>query len=707
MDCLYFHTPVVTLLVLLQAATAWGRMVTCAADITKAAAAMETNVSFSVTATVTCSPYFARLGITDETGSTTLTDFHHNRFDGIHAGDRISATGFTKISTNSLIPTAYCEQIAVLSHGDPPKPTDVTADDYHSGKFDHAYVRICGVVRDVFTDEIDPDWIFLVIGTKQGSVSAALNIMRTDASDLSGVEGSDVAVSGICALMRVDRRSGSRHVLRRVLEIPDRASIEMRRPPPKDPFEAPGIETTRSMSPEEISATGRRRATGKVIAAWGDCHILVSTPADVLRCDLKGNALPSIGKCIDVVGLPMTDLFRVNLSRAIWRDAKTRFDPADERPENISAERLFTDENGKPKIQTKYHGRTITMKGIVRSMPTEGSYEHRMYLESGRFTIPVDASAVPEKVKSISIGCEIAVTGICVTEIDNWAPHSPFPHIREVFIVPRTSTDIVVLRHPPWWTPQRLLVILASLLFVLLVILIWNLLLRRLAERRGKELAEEHIARAETDLKVMERTRLAVELHDSVAQNLTGVAMELETARQFQKGAHPELLSHLNIAWRTLKSCRDELRNCLWDLRSQALEESNMETAVRRTLTPHVKGVTLVIRFNVPRAIISDNTAHALLRIIRELVLNSIRHGKAKTIHIAGCIEADALKFSVKDDGCGFDPKTCPGVDDGHYGLQGIRERIRQLGGKMAIESGKEKGTKVSITIHMRRPLEI
>ena len=359
------------------------------------------------------------------------------------------------------------------------------------------------------------------------------------------------------------------------------------------------------------------------------------------------------------------------------------------------------DESGKPAVQTRFHGRLIKVRGIVRSLPASGNPEKRIHIEFGMFSLPIDVSATMPLREDLVIGCEISVVGICVARTDSWSPHSPFPHIREVFLVPRSAADITVLRHPPWWTPQRLFVVLASLLFLLLVILIWSLSLRRIAERRGRQLAEEHIARAETDLKVMERTRLAVELHDSVAQNLTGVAMELETARQFQEGAHRELTSHLNIAWRTLKSCRDELRNCLWDLRSQALEETDMETAIRRTLTPHIKGISLMIRFKVPRTIISDNTTHALLRIIRELVLNGIRHGKATTVHIAGGIEDNALKFSVKDDGCGFDPGKCPGVEDGHYGLQGIRERIRQLGGKISIESGKGKGTKVILEIHM------
>ena len=688
------------LLFLSPAATGWSRTVTCAADIAKASVLMETNVAYRVTATVTCILQNAILGITDESGVATLTDFHHNRFDGIRAGDRITASGFTKISTNSLIPTAYCEKISVLSHGTPPKPIDVTADDFHSGRFDHAYIRIRGVVRVVFLDEIDPSWIYIVIGSGRGSVSTALNISQTDRSDLTDIEGSEVAISGICRRLRGERRSGSRHMLRRILGIPNMAGIEMLHPPPNDPFDAPGIESTRNMSPEELSATGMRSACGKVLAVWSPNHLLLTTPqGGVLRCDIKGGVMPKCDESVDVAGLPTTDLFRINLARAIWRKSAKTAKPSAEKPERITAEQLFTDENGKPMIQTKYHGRRITVSGIVRSMPTEGSPEGRIYLESGRFTLPIDVSTVPGVLKTLSLGCEIAVTGICVTETDAWSPYASFPHIRDVFLVPQTETGIAILRQPSWWTPQRLLAAIAALLALMLGTLVWNISLHRLAERRGKELAEESIARAETDMKVLERTRLAVELHDSVAQNLTGVAMELEAARQYQNGAPTELLNHMGIAWRTLKSCRDELRNCLWDLRNNALEETDMESAIRKTLLPHVKGVDLAIRFKVPRQMLSDNTTHAMLRIIRELALNGIRHGGAKTIRIAGGIDGNTLEFSVRDDGCGFDPENCPGVDDGHFGLQGIRERVAQFGGTMSVSSEPGKGTKTTITI--------
>jgi signal transduction histidine kinase len=101
----------------------------------------------------------------------------------------------------------------------------------------------------------------------------------------------------------------------------------------------------------------------------------------------------------------------------------------------------------------------------------------------------------------------------------------------------------------------------------------------------------------------------------------------------------------------------------------------------------------------VSRERLSDNTAHGILRIIRELASNAVRHGGATEIRIAGSIEKDRLLFSVSDNGCGFDPENHPGVADGHYGLQGIQDRIDGFEGEMAIKSTVGEGTKATISI--------
>ena len=124
-----------------------------------------------------------------------------------------------------------------------------------------------------------------------------------------------------------------------------------------------------------------------------------------------------------------------------------------------------------------------------------------------------------------------------------------------------------------------------------------------------------------------------------------------------------------------------------------------MNEAIRLTLRPTIGKADLHVRFNVPRARFTDNTAHAILRIIRELAANAVRHGKATEIRVAGGIDNAILMFSVRDNGCGFDPDACPGILDGHFGLQGVRERVASLEGDIRFESAPGEGTRVSVSV--------
>ena len=265
-----------------------------------------------------------------------------------------------------------------------------------------------------------------------------------------------------------------------------------------------------------------------------------------------------------------------------------------------------------------------------------------------------------------------------------------YPVFLRFTLYPHDAEDIQVLASPPWWTPFRLLMLVLVFAVLLAGSSAWSIALNRKAERRGRELYEERASHAIAEKKVEERTRLAVELHDSISQTLTGVAMQLE-------------VGNIETAQTMLTSCRNDLRVCLWDLRSRTFEEKDMTEAIERTLEPHSVGAKISVRFNVPRVWLSDSETHTILHIIRELVVNAIRHGHATEVKVAGEYHGNTISFSVRDNGCGFSQGNAPGPEQGHFGLLGIRERLKEFSGSFNIESAPGKGTKATVKLTIER----
>ena len=614
-------------------------------------------------------------------------------------GDMLRIKGVTEMSHFPQA-GAFFKEIKLISRGTAEAARPSTVGEILSGRLDCRLVSAVATIRDVFPCELNPQWTILVLAGNGNLLYASVPTHDDDNVRLEALIGSTVSAVGVTVPSDLSNRSQ----IGRTFKIADLNEITVVRRPDAAAERPPDIREIRNLRPEEIAALGRHRTVGRVLAVWGGNQAIISDDTGlVTRVAFAKAKLPPCGDRVEIQGFPESDFFHVNLIRSTWRKLKDDAGNADS-PTPVTARRLMLDEHGDLRVDSSFHGRCIRMRGRVLSLPSPQTGDTRYLLDSNGTTFAVESIPDPRAFSGICVGAEVDVVGICIMETENWHPNAQFPRIKGFFVVPRGAGDVRILATPSWWTSGRLLGLIGVLAAGLVFFMLWNVSLRRVAERRGRELLREQIGRERATLKTEERTRLAVELHDTLAQNLTGVSMELEAAKRLSGKNRDELLPHLELGARTLKSCRDELRNCLWDLRSRALDVKDMNEAVLRTLQPYADRVNIAVRFNVPRRKLTDNHAHALLRIIRELVINALRHGGASSVRIAGNIEDETVFCSVRDNGCGFAPDTIPGVLDGHFGLQGIRERIGQLGGTFEIVSAPGAGTHARISLKADTP---
>ena len=639
------------------------------------------------------------MGLTEE-GSFSIRDasgsafIHNSATNQITTGDivyvrglfRLEHGGFTRLQATDIIKQGH-QQTA--------EPSPATLQEITSGRFDYQVVRTQGVVSDASPDEIDSRYTLITL--TDGASSVVMPWPRD--KDYSGIQDARVEIVCVCRPTYFTSRLFSPYLLDPCSEEPLRV-IE---PPPTDWFSVDSVNSLRRVSPSGILRLGRRRATGTVMAVWDETHVLIRT-ADthtrIVKVELKGNTpLPVVGNDIELVGYPETDLFVITLTDARWRlrDAPRTDKQPDEPPKQTRLSDLLTDASGKNAIRALYNGELIRTEGCVLKVPDPNDVRKTMLLSQDGHVVSVNLGSAGNIPRDLSADCKVRVTGICVLEAELWRGGRLRPRVHGYTIVLRTSEDIMILSHPPWWTTERLVVTIGILALLLVCILVWLRILNRLVERRGRELIKERTTRDEAELKKAERTRLAVELHDALSQNLTGIALQLDAAELIAEKNRGSDLSHLRKIRMMMQSCRDNLKNCLWDLRNLAIDQKFLADSIRMTLMPVVGTTELVIDFPVKTRNLGDNIVHAILCIIRELSVNAVRHGKATRIKIRGWQTASGVGFAVDDDGCGFDAEHRQGASSGHFGLQGVIERVSRLNGTIDIKGVPDQGTSITI----------
>jgi ligand-binding sensor domain-containing protein/signal transduction histidine kinase len=198
-----------------------------------------------------------------------------------------------------------------------------------------------------------------------------------------------------------------------------------------------------------------------------------------------------------------------------------------------------------------------------------------------------------------------------------------------------------------------------------------------------------------------ERSRLAREMHDTVIQGCTSISALLEAISSLRRGnptLQESLLDHARVQ---VRSTIDEARQAVWNLRHKEDSVANLGTSAAAIAARTSK------EFGIPVGCVEEGRpfsvrgplARELLMVIREAVYNGALHGRPQSIEIKLVYSRDELSSSVSDDGCGFDPAIRKPEGGKHYGIEGMRERVERMGGRIGIVSLPAQGTTVSFSI--------
>ena len=562
-----------------------------------------------------------------------------------------------------------------------------------------------GRVTGVFRDDVDAAFVFVALncaGRREYAYACSKDADRL-LERLAALHGRDVTITG------VETPASDRVVVGHMVLIRSLADISTADENMPDPFNVADLADSPPPQ-DELAAPSPRKTCGTVDARWPKGRVMLRGRAGESRIVefRDGIAPPKQGEFVEVAGIPVSDLYRIHLVDACWRKVadppKQEAVPAAE----IAIKSLFR--HPSPGVvgdrfimNPAYYGKPVTVKGTMRELVIGESGGRLLLLEDEGFTVQVDCGDAPGALERVRKGSRASATGICVIDSDFWRPDMPFPKNKRLFLVARSEDDVVVIADPPWWTPFRFACAVAVLSGLLALAAAWNASLRAMVARKSREVLKANRRKLESEFRVGERTRLAADLHDSLSQNLTVIGYQVSAAKNTLAGKDPETAKCLDIAAKMIHSCRTDLRRCLWDLRNDVLNEPDFAEAMRRTIAPVAGGASVSIQFSGPRTAISDSTAHGVLCIVRELVANAVSHGRAKSVRIDGeVVRTGLLRISVQDDGCGFDVASRPGQDEGHFGLDGIAERIERMEGSFELNSAPGKGTRALISI--RRP---
>jgi PAS domain S-box-containing protein len=195
-----------------------------------------------------------------------------------------------------------------------------------------------------------------------------------------------------------------------------------------------------------------------------------------------------------------------------------------------------------------------------------------------------------------------------------------------------------------------------------------------------------------------ERQLISYEIHDGLAQYLAAAAMQFQACDGLRRSNPGEAKKAYATAVELVRQAHSESRRLISVVRPPVIDEIGLETAIshlvheqRRHGDPMIECHSSVQFGRLPPIL-----ENAIYRIVQEALTNACKHSKSKKVTVTMTQQGQDVRLEVQDWGIGFDLQS---VAQGHFGLEGIRQRVRLLGGRLAIESTPGAGTRIEVVV--------
>lgn len=625
--------------------------------------------------------------------------------DRFAIGTSVAVSG--AVDRGGYAPRIMADEVHVRGPTALPEPTQVDVNRLFVGAANGRRVAIDAVVQGY--REEDGGWSLIVdVSSRRMVVRVPREFLDRDPSDLVDARVRCVGVIGAI-------RNTRGQFLSPILNVSRLEDLRVMAPAPSSAFDSPAVPLPELavFSPEPLR--GRRVSSGGVVTlAYPGRFFYLQDGLHGVRVETTSTLPLAPGDVVETAGFLDMSRHIGGLVEAVYRVREQGPPPTPVaiQPSDVVTVNERSRQTGKIARPGNYHGCLISFDATLMEVrPPVGEW-CGLTLADGPFilTATLPAAEFPS-LRQLRPGSRLRITGIADLDIvpDQTLSLGLDPLIQRIVVFVQAADDVVVVRAPSWWTPARLGLALVGALGAVTIALAWNYVLHRRVARQALSLAAQmrsgYEAEAEFQATLRERSRLAANLHDTVLQTVTGIGYQLKamraTARRAGAGAgRPD--HDLDVAQRMVDHAVDQLRGAVWAMQSLPLAGESLpaalEALVQRLRTDHQASIGLHVAGDSHE--VSELIAGNLFLVAQEAIYNALRHGAASRVDVSlSFLPGDAVRLAIRDDGRGFVPGQQAGSAEGHFGLDGMRDRVSRLGGAWELTSAPGGGTTVVATV--------